>query len=75
MRREGRREVISRREVEGRRIVGGVWGRCLAFEAPRERGKAVGHEPPLFPLPCHILAFLSSGSLGPQPFGLLCQSF
>ena len=22
-----------------------------------ERGKAGGHEPPLFPLPCHILAF------------------
>ena len=27
--------------------------------------KAGGHEPPLFPLPCHILAFLSFGSYGP----------
>ena len=26
-----------------------------------ERGKAGGHEPPLFPLPYHILAFFSSG--------------
>ena len=30
-----------------------------------ERGKAGGHEPPLFPLPCHILAFFSSGSHEP----------
>ena len=30
-----------------------------------ERGKAGGHEPPLFPLPCHTLAFLSSGSYEP----------
>ena len=28
----------------------------------RERGRADGHEPPLFPLLCHILAFFSSGS-------------
>ena len=27
-----------------------------------EQGKAGGHEPPLFPLPGHILAFFSSGS-------------
>ena len=35
-----------------------------------ERGKAGGHEPPLFPLLCHILAFLSSGSHEPLPFPL-----
>ena len=50
--------------------MGGVWGRCLAFEAPREQGKAGGHEPPLFPLPCHILAFLSSGNPEPPLFSL-----
>ena len=27
-----------------------------------ERGKTGGHEPTLFPLPSHILAFFSSGS-------------
>ena len=36
-----------------------------------ERGKAGGHEPPLFPLPCHILAFFSSGSHEPPLFPLL----
>ena len=35
-----------------------------------ERGKSGGHEPPLFPLPCHILAFLSSGSHEPPLFPL-----
>ena len=30
-----------------------------------ERGKAGGHEPPLFPLQYHILAFFSSGSNEP----------
>ena len=33
-------------------------------------GKAGGHEPPLFPLPCHILAFFSSGSHEPPLFPL-----
>ena len=33
-----------------------------------ERGKAGGHEPPLFPLPCHILAFFSFGSHEPPLF-------
>ena len=36
-------------------------------------GKAGGHEPPLFPLPCHILAFLSSGSYEPPLFPLQCH--
>ena len=36
----------------------------------KERGKAGGHEPPLFPLPCHILAFFSSGSHEPPLFPL-----
>ena len=35
-----------------------------------ERGKAGGHEPPLFPLPCHIFAFFSSGSHEPPLFPL-----
>ena len=36
----------------------------------RKRGKAGGHKPQHFPIPCHILAFLSSGSHKPKPFGL-----
>ena len=39
-----------------------------------ERGKACGHEPPLFPLLCHILAFLFSGSHKPQPLCLLSHN-
>ena len=35
-----------------------------------ERGKAGGHEPPLFPLPLHILAFFSSCSHEPPLFPL-----
>ena len=35
-----------------------------------ELGKAGGHEPPLFLLPCHILAFFSSGSHEPPLFPL-----
>ena len=39
-----------------------------------ERGKAGGHKPQPFPIPCHILAFLSSGSHEPQPIGLPCHT-
>jgi len=44
----------------------------LNFEThlPDERGKAGSHEPPPFPLPCHILAFSSSGSHEPPLFPL-----
>ena len=35
-----------------------------------EWGKAGGHKPQHFPLQCHILSFLSSGSHEPQPYGL-----
>ena len=35
-----------------------------------EQGKAGGHEPPLFPLPGHILAFFSSGSHEPPLYPL-----
>ena len=38
-----------------------------------ERGKAGGHEPPLFPLPGHILAFFSSGNHEPHYF-LFCTT-
>ena len=34
----------------------------LEKQQSEERGMACSHEPPLFPLPCHILAFFSSGS-------------
>ena len=37
-------------------------------------GKDDGHEPQHFPLPCHRLAFLSSGSLKPWPLGLPCHN-
>ena len=40
-----------------------------------ERGKAGGHEPPLFPLPFHTLAFLSSGSHEPPLFTLPCRGW
>ena len=36
-----------------------------------ERGKAGGHEPPLFPLPWYTLAFFSFGSHEPPLFPLL----
>ena len=40
-----------------------------------ERGKAGGHKPQHFPLPCHILTFFSSGgSHEPQPYGIPCPS-
>ena len=39
-----------------------------------ERGKAGGHKPQTFPIPFHILAFLSSGSHEPQPIGLPCHT-
>ena len=32
-----------------------------------ERGKAGGHEPPLFPLPYHILAFFFSAAMSHEP--------
>ena len=38
-----------------------------------EQGKAGGHEPPLFPLPCRILAFFTSGSHEPPLFPLPCH--
>ena len=37
----------------------------LEKQQSEERGMACSHEPPLFPLPCHILAFFSSGSHEP----------
>jgi len=40
----------------------------------RKVGKAGSHKPYHFPLPCHILPFLSSGNLKPQSFGLQCQN-
>ena len=46
---------------------------CHADSGSEEQGKAGGHEPPLFPLPCHILAFLSYGSHEPPLFPLLCH--
>ena len=39
-----------------------------------KRGKACGHKPQPLSLPCHILAFLSSGSHEPQLFGLPCHN-
>ena len=42
----------------------------LDTETPVERGKAGSHEPPLFPLPYHILAFFFSGSHEPPLFPL-----
>ena len=44
--------------------------RCRGKVVRDERGKAGGHEPPLFPLPGHILAFFSSGSHEPSLFPL-----
>jgi len=40
-----------------------------------ERGKAGGHEPPPFPLPCHILAFFSSDGHAPPLFRLRTTAF
>ena len=44
------------------------------LEISMERGKAGGYKPLYFPLPCHILAFLSSDSREPQPYGLPCRT-
>ena len=48
-----------------------VFARILVWSFLSEkRGKVGGHEPPLLPLPWHILAFFTSGSREPPLFPL-----